>query len=273
MGEKLAVLRTSKPFTITRLKAEFIKAGLKKGDTIIFHSAMGQAKWICGGAIAVIAALEEVITPCGNIVMAAQTGGLSDPSSWENPPVPKSWWEEIRLEMPVFDKERTPCHHMGVIAETFRSLPDVMRSNHPYLSVTAWGKDAEYITENHPLDHGLGEKSPIGKLYQMKDSKVVLFGVDNDANTSLHLAEERASTIPNRKNQAYFIENGKRVLKQFEEAHYDSERFIAIGKAYEQQKGNCTTNLAGAGAKIYPLKDLVDFGTHYLNQPSFTDIS
>lgn len=35
---------------------------------------------------------------------------------------------------------------MGAIAETFRQFEGVLRSCHPALSFSAWGKNAEYIT-------------------------------------------------------------------------------------------------------------------------------
>ncbi|WP_099221828.1 aminoglycoside N(3)-acetyltransferase [Listeria costaricensis] len=265
MGEKLAIWKTQHPYTVTRLKKEFQLQGIEAGDAVIFHSAMSKAGWICGGAIALINALQETITTEGNLMMASQTGGLTDPSTWENPPVPKEWWEEIRQEMPVFDKDRTPCFHMGVVAETFRALPDVMRSSHPYLSLTAWGKEAEYLTDGQTLAHGLGENSPLAKLYTLPQAKIVLFGVDNDRNTSLHLAEERSSKIPVAQNRAVLLKNGRRVTETFEEAAYDSDRFIEIGRAYEKENGSCTVHIAGAASKIYPMRELVDFAVSYLD--------
>ncbi|EMG26977.1 aminoglycoside N3-acetyltransferase [Listeria fleischmannii subsp. fleischmannii LU2006-1] len=89
MGEKLTIWRTEKPYTKSRLINELKKAGLKEGDTIIFHASMSQAGWICGGAITVIDALQSVVTKNGTIVMPAQTGGLTDPENWENPPYQK----------------------------------------------------------------------------------------------------------------------------------------------------------------------------------------
>ncbi|KMT58091.1 aminoglycoside N3-acetyltransferase [Listeria fleischmannii 1991] len=265
MGEKLTIWRTEKPYTKSRLINELKKAGLKEGDTIIFHASMSQAGWICGGAITVIDALQSVVTKNGTIVMPAQTGGLTDPENWENPPVPKAWWEEIRATMPIFDKERTPSYKMGVIAETFRALPDVCRSNHPFYSFTAWGKKAEEILQDHSLEHGFGENSPLGKLYQIKDSQIVLFGVDNDSNTSLHLAEERSTKVKNKLGKAALLKDGKRVIQTFEEKEYNSELFLKIGETFEQEKGNHKKEIALAPSKIFNLKEIIDFAENYLN--------
>ena len=34
----------------------------------------------------------EVLTEDGLLIMPTHSSGLSEPSYWENPPVPESWW-------------------------------------------------------------------------------------------------------------------------------------------------------------------------------------
>src|SRR5690625_5814784 len=53
----------------------------------------------------------------GTLVMPSQTGDLSDPVNWGNPPVPEDWWEEIRQTMPPYHPEITPTRGMGQIAD------------------------------------------------------------------------------------------------------------------------------------------------------------
>ncbi|MBK3915417.1 AAC(3) family N-acetyltransferase [Listeria ivanovii] len=262
MGEKMAIWRTKKPYTTKKIVSDMERAGIAKGDTIIFHASMSKAHWICGGAVAVILALQEAVGENGNIVMPAQTGQLTDPAKWENPPVPESWWKIIRAETPPFDPFVTPTRGMGVIAETFRSMPDVSRSFHPYHSFCAWGKDKRWIVHNQPLAESLGDDSPLGKLYQLS-AKIILFGVENNNNTSLHLAEERSNVFPLVENQAAFLENSAIIWKKYQEIDYDSEAFIALGRAYEKEMNFYPTTVAGAPTKIYDMCDLIDFGTNY----------
>lgn len=266
MSEKASVHRSSVPFTVDRLIKEFQNAGIKKGDTIIFHASLSQAGWVCGGAIAVIDALQELLTREGTLVMPAQTGGLSDPKFWENPPVPEEWWEEIRQNMPLFDKDRTPSSGMGAIAESFRALKDVVRSDHPYYSFTAWGKHADWIVENHSLSHGFGDESPLGKLYQLENAKIVLFGVDHDKNTSLHLAEEHSIKIPVKTGTAAKMKAGKRIFESYEEKAYNSDQFLKVGEVFEKTQGNFEKQIALAPSKIFEMNALVDFATHYFDR-------
>ncbi|MFW6269831.1 MAG: aminoglycoside N(3)-acetyltransferase, partial [Bacillota bacterium] len=167
------------------------KGGLKAGSTVIVHSSLSSLGWVCGGPVALIEALREVITVEGNIVMPAHSGDYSDPKYWENPPVPEEWWSTIRQEMPPFQPGITPTRGVGVVPETFRQYPDVHRSDHPASSFAAWGQKAEEIISNHDLDYALGENSPLAKIYEL-EGLILLIGVDHDRNTSLHLAEYRA---------------------------------------------------------------------------------
>ncbi|EUJ29148.1 aminoglycoside N3-acetyltransferase [Listeria floridensis FSL S10-1187] len=266
MSEKASIHRSTMPYTVTRLQAEFAAVGIEKGDSIIFHASLSQAGWVCGGAIAVIDALQSLLTEEGTLVMPAQTAGLSDPKDWENPPVPEEWWDTIQAETPVYDKDRTPSANMGVIAETFRALKDVKRSEHPYYSFTAWGKHADWILEGQTLEHGFGKNSPLGKLYEIEASKIILFGVDNDKNTSLHLAEELSSKIPLKTANAAVIENGKRVRKYYQEKAYDSDQFIKVGEAYEKTHGDHKQTIALAPSKVYKMKEIVDFAASYFDR-------
>lgn len=115
--------------------------------------------------------------------MPAYTGGLTDPKNWQHPPVPEDWKDTIRAETPAFDPLRTPTRQMGQIAETFRTWPDVVRSTHPHCSFAAWGTHAKIIVEGHELENGLGEGSPLARIYEL-DGWVLLLGVGFASNTS-----------------------------------------------------------------------------------------
>jgi len=65
----------------------------------------------------------------------------------------------------------------GIITETFRTQSGVCRSSHPFSSVCAWGKQAEYIVSGHAThEHVCHENSPVGRLVEL-NGKVVGIGI------------------------------------------------------------------------------------------------
>ena len=114
------ISKTKTPITTKTLEKDFSNIGLRDGMTILLHSSLSSIGWVCGGAVAVIIALENVLGPEGTIVMPSHSGDLSDPGIWENPPVHKSWWKIIKESMPAYDCDLTPTRGIGVIPEVFR---------------------------------------------------------------------------------------------------------------------------------------------------------
>jgi len=146
ISENDVVGSTRNPNTITTLKRDFTALGIKPRSIILMHSSLSKIGWTIGGPVAVIKALMEILTPEGTLVMPTFSADNTDPSSWKDPPVPESWWDIIRNEMPAYDPTITPTRKMGIIVDTFRMWPNVIRSNHPVSSFAAWGKYAEFIT-------------------------------------------------------------------------------------------------------------------------------
>ena len=144
---------------------------------LLVHSSLSGMGWVCGGAVAVIIALQKALGKTGTLVMPTHSTDLSDPSQWENSSVPESWWQTIRQTMPPYDPDLTPTRSMGRIAETFRKQNGVLRSAHPQSSFCASGPQASYIIENHSLAFGMGEHSPLARIYDLHGF-VLLLGVD-----------------------------------------------------------------------------------------------
>ena len=265
--EKEVVERSDLPITGEVLTAGFRSLGVQKGDVLLVHSSLSSLGWVVGGAVTVIDALTEAVGPEGTIVMPSFTTGNTEPSGWRYPPVPESWWDTIRQEMPPFDIVTTPVRGLGVIPEVFRKYRGVMRSNHPQLSFTASGRRAKEITENHPLEEPFGEEGPLGKLYRLS-AKILLIGVGHSANTSLHLSEEMASLEgqPPEAQGAATIEEGVRVWKTWEQIDYNSYLFGEIGTAFEEEAGTKSQKIGLSQCSLLEMSALVDFGVRWLKE-------
>lgn len=224
--------------------------------------------YVCGGPVAVITAVEEVIGRSGTLAMPTHSGDLSDPADWENPPVPKAWHETIKAEMPPYDVAMTPTRMMGAISETFRHQRDVLRSDHPSGSFAAWGAQARLVVEGQSLDDCFGESSPLARLYDL-DGWVLLLGVGHDRNTSLHLAEIRASYPKKRESDgAPMIVDGERRWVTFsgiEEQHHD---FSRVGSEFEREchRDVRVGRVALATARLMRQRALVDFAVGYFER-------
>jgi aminoglycoside 3-N-acetyltransferase len=259
----------AQPNTVSSLASDLQALGLKSGTTVICHSSLSSLGYVCGGAIAVIYALKEVLGENGTLVMPTFSSDVSDPMYWKNPPVPEAWWPTMREHMPGYEAGVTPTRKMGAIAENFRKLDGVMRSRHPQSSFAACGPLAKTIVENHDFDFGLGEGSPLARLYDL-NAYVLLLGVGHGNNSSLHLAEYRAN-IPTKqiaKAGAPVVIDGQRQwLIQEDIMNCDSDDFVAIGDAFQQATNLITKGKVGlAEAILCPQKPLVDFAVEYMER-------
>jgi aminoglycoside 3-N-acetyltransferase len=264
-NEGSVVNLTSNPNTIASLKSDFEALGVKPGAIIIMHSSLSKIGWTVGGPVSVIRAIMQTLTPEGTLVMPTFTSGNSEPSKWENPPVPKNWWDTIRKEMPAFEPKITPTRQMGKIVETFRSWPNVLRSNHPISSFGAWGKYAKFITENHELVGDLGEKSPISRMYEL-DGQILLIGVNHENNSSIHLAEYRSSFPGKRyvKTGCAMFVNNQRKWVEWKELDVNSDDFEQLGLDFESKINYKPGKIGLAESRLISLRAIVDYGVEWL---------
>lgn len=256
------------PITPGQLVNSLRALGLCDGDIVMVHTSMSQLGWIIGDAQTVVESLLEAVGSSGTIVMPAHSG-RSDPARWQNPPVKPAWVAMIRAEVPAFDRALTPTRGMGQVVDCFLRHPDTHRSGHPTVSFAANGHHATDILEPHALSPSLGEESPLERLYDLS-AKVLLLGVGHSNNTSLHLAEYRASW-PGKTfavDGAAVLIEGTRTWVAYEDLDLHEEDFEAIGEAYSattpsgERIGAVGTGIGG----LYQMRPLVDFAVDWITQ-------
>ena len=270
MPEGQVVGKTKTPATVESLQTDFKAIGIKRGMVLLVHSSLSAMGWVCGGAGAVIIALQKVLGETGTLVMPTHSTDLSDPSQWENPPVPESWWQTIRETMPAYDPGLTPTRSMGKIVETFRKQEGVLRSTHPQSSFCASGPQALDLINNHSLAFGMGENSPLSRIYDL-NGFVLLLGVEHSSNTSIHLAEYRADFPTKRVVQdgAPISQAGSRTWTTFEDINVDASDFDRLGADFlHSNAGKLVRHgkVAIANCQLMPQRAVVNFAVDWLEK-------
>ena len=256
--------RTSEaPHTRAGITSDLRRLGVSTGQVLMVHSSLSAIGHVLGGAPTVVRALIDVVGPQGTLVMPAFSPEVSDPATWNDHRFGDDVIEFVRRHVPAFDPAVTPTS-MGAIAETFRTWPDVMRSEHPQVSVTARGPLARFIVSPHDLSWGQGAGSPFARLYEL-GAKLLLLGVGFNRATLLHFAESR---LPHgrRKMRKIPVDAGsERVWVSAPDVGDDlnrnfpliGEQFMQLGQAQLGPVGRARCTLTSAQA-------IVDFASDFL---------
>jgi len=268
MSESDAIDRSPQgPVTVDSLSRDLNSLGVTEGMIVLVHSSLSSIGWVCGGAVGVVLALEQALGIDGTLVMPTHSGDLSDPATWENPPVPQTWWQSIRDGMPAYDPLMTPARGVGTIPEVFRKQSGVTRSRHPAYSFAAWGRESAYITSGEKLDFAMDLDSPLGRLREL-DGYVLLLGAGHESNTSLHLAEYLADVDGTLHVDCFapVQRDGARQWTRYRDIAFDCDDFEEIGAAFEAT-GACQTGRVGnATAKLMRQRDLVRFAVSWMRE-------
>lgn len=150
---------------------QFANAGIGSGDSLIIHSSLRSLGRVEGGAEGLIESLLSLV---------GQTGNLMFPTFNYTRPLPE----------PYYDPETTVCR-TGALNEVARKRNGAVRSLHPTHSVAVIGPDAGSLIAGHLETRAVGKGSPIDKLAKV-GGKILLLGVGQTSNTTIHVAEEYA---------------------------------------------------------------------------------
>jgi aminoglycoside 3-N-acetyltransferase len=267
MSEENVIADTTAPLSVAALAEQLQACGLAEGQTVLVHMALSKLGWVIGGAEAVILALLAAVGPGGTIMMVTNSNSNTDPAEWQHPPVPAAWWKTIRDHTPAYNPHTTPSRGLGVVPELLRTWPGAQRSAHPAFSLAAVGPQAHALVAEHVLEEDSGNRSPLGKLYEL-DGHVLLLGVDHWNNTSLHLAEFRAS-YPGKHNLqtgSAMLVDGRRQWVSYETLDTNPDDFGVIGAAFDQAHHVVVQQIGAAPVRFFRQRLLVDFAVAWMEQ-------
>ena len=219
---------------------QLLKLGVEPGGVLLVHTSFSNVKPVEGGPRGLIRALRMALGEAGTLVMPSMSYDDDHP----------------------FDKSKSPCPEMGVVADTFWRLPGVMRSDNNHAFAAA-GPLVETILAAHPIDIPHGLNSPAGRVYEL-DGQVLLLGVGHDSNTTIHLAESLAGVRYRRAKHVTFLKEGRPVRFDYREIDHCCQNFALVDGWLEQLGLQRRGTLGQAVARLMRSRDVVSVVTEYL---------
>jgi aminoglycoside 3-N-acetyltransferase len=204
------------------IEAGLRQLGLGRGDTVIVHSSLASMGRVEGGVETLLHAFLEVLGPEGTLVV------------------------------PVFGD-------LGVLTKAVANHPSAARSIHPLADVAAIGNYAGAICRDHwkaELAHG--PETPYTRIAEL-NGWVLLLGVDQDRNTTLHTVEEllRLSYLQTTDEKTFDTPEGA-VTKSWPLFPGPHRNFIGIDSTLRAGGKMNVGNIGTAVARLIRSRDLID---------------
>jgi aminoglycoside 3-N-acetyltransferase len=219
--------------TRAQLADELRRLGLGAGNVVMVHSSLSSIGRVEGGADAVIEALLEVVGPTGTVMM---------PSF--------HWLQPYDPDLPS---------RMGAISERFRNWPGVARGFHPTHPVNAIGPKAEALLKDHiKSPTACGRETPFGRLMAM-GGKILMLGVDNDRNTTMHTLEQYVEAPYLTDRDATYYDDAGRVQTAHLELNPGPHRnFIGLDPMLRDAGAEVMGTVGNAVARLIDAKQMHD---------------
>ena len=226
---------------------QLLALGVKPGGVLVVHTSFSKVGPIEDGPHGLIAALRDALGPAGTLVMPS----MSDDDDYP------------------FDRGRTPCAGMGVVAERFWKLPGVLRSDSPH-AFAAIGPRAAEITADHPIEVPHGPDSPVGRVHGL-DGQVLLLGVGHDADTTVHLAETIAGVRYGLPKYAMVLRAGLPTRCEYREIDHCCQNFNLMDPWLEAEGLQRRGIVGHAEARLARSRDIVEVAVRRLraNETAF----
>jgi aminoglycoside 3-N-acetyltransferase len=224
--------------------------GLQSGDNLLVHGALSSFGHVEGGAQAVIDTLLRLLGPRGTLVMPYF----------------------LPLYEGVYDCAQPPLPYTGALPRQLRTQPGALLSVHPSHPVIALGPAAMQITDDHYQVSAVGRGSPIDRLAKLA-GKVLLLGVGQSANTTIHTGEAYAAvpywgrSRPDRPTGRWMIlSSGQRIWVPLPETPGDSAGFVRIEPLLIERHLITLGRIGSARCWLMPGQPLIEAVVEYLGR-------
>jgi aminoglycoside 3-N-acetyltransferase len=230
----------TRPLAREELVRQLLVLGVCPGGVLLVHTAFSRVRPVEDGPLGLIGALRAALGPDGTLVMPAMADD----------------------DVHAFDPATSPCHSMGLVADTFWRLPGVLRTHSPHAFAAA-GPHAPAITRDQPVDIPHGPDSPVGRVHEL-DGQVLLLGVGHDANTTLHLAENLAGVRYRLQAVATVLVAGRVTRCHYEEVDHCCENFSLMDRWLDAAGLQRRGTVGHGEARLARSRDLVRVAVAHL---------
>lgn len=231
-----------RPVTRGELVEQLLALGVEPGGVLVVHAAFSEVRPVEGGPRGLIDSLQAALGPAGTLAMPSMADVDDEP----------------------FRPEATPCMAMGIVADTFRRLPGVVRSDSPH-AFAARGTHAAALTRPHPVEIPHGPESPVGRLYEL-DAQVLLLGVGHEADTTIHLAENLAGVRYRLPSRSTVLRDGRAVTVRYSEVDHCCENFSLMDGWLEAQGAQRRGRVGRASARLARSREIVHAALAHLKE-------
>jgi len=226
---------TANELSAAQVVAQLRALGVVEGNILLVHTSFRAIRPIEGGPAGLIAALRQALGATGTLVMPSWTGSDEE----------------------AFDAATTPASpDLGVVADTFWRLPGVTRSEHCF-ALAAIGPAAPRIVSGPlPLPPHVPE-SPVGRVRDL-DGKVLLIGVNHDADTMIHVAELLANVPYRVPKHITVLKDGRPTRIDYHENDHCCQRFNLANDWLRSRGLQSEGPIGHAPARLIRARDIVD---------------
>lgn len=173
--------------------------GITTGDKLFIHAFLPSLGLVQGGISTILDAILECLGSDGTLIVPTFTASLR------------------RKE--VYNVSNSKCFN-GAFSEYVRKLPNAVRSLDPLFSMSAIGKDSEYLMHRRS-DNCFGNDSIYEKLF-FENTKFLGFGIQWNQGYSFFMHLERLAKVPYRQEKVFYgttrLKSG--IITEAEAVHF-----------------------------------------------------